>query len=107
MNDQYEYVAQTLMHIIKKHLLDVNFENIGNKITQGKLLGTEIGLRPRHLVYILNDIEKEFDITIPEEEIVYGRFDTFDNISSLIIKQLKVKVMDDISVDKAVKAGLV
>ncbi len=52
------------------------------------LLGEEIGLLPRQLLYVFFDIEKEFNIQIPQECIVNGEFDTINNIVNIVLRQL-------------------
>ena len=53
-----------------------------------KLLGMKIGLPARELLHIYFDIERIFNIGIPEEEIVAGNFDTFEHISEIVERQL-------------------
>jgi len=55
------------------------------------LLGMDIGLEARDLIYLYFDIEKEFDITLPDEDIAEGKFTTFNNIAEIIYNQLQKK----------------
>jgi peptide maturation system acyl carrier-related protein len=61
-----------------------NIENIRNK----ELFDNEIGLNARDLIYLLFDIEKEFKVQIPEEEIAQGNFDSIDHITNIVFKQI-------------------
>lgn len=48
------------------------------------LLGSNIKLAPRDLLYVFVDIEEEFKITIPESYIIEEKFNTFNNILQII-----------------------
>lgn len=51
-----------------------------------KLMGTELGIAPRTLVYIYCKIEEELGVSIPVKEVVDGKFDTFSNICNVVVK---------------------
>lgn len=53
-----------------------------------ELLGKGFMFTATDLLYLFFDIEKEFAITIPQEDIAVGRFNTFNNIVEIIAKQL-------------------
>jgi acyl carrier protein len=55
-------------------------------------LGKEWGLAPRDLLYLFFDIENEFGISIPEEAIEKGKFDTINNIAGIISLKIEKKV---------------
>ncbi|MCX7921473.1 MAG: peptide maturation system acyl carrier-related protein [Clostridia bacterium] len=63
---------------------DLNFDNLGEAALDKNLLGSEIRFAPRDLLCLFFDIEKEFDITIPQETIIAGKFNTFNNIVVII-----------------------
>lgn len=46
---------------------------------------------PRDLIYLLHDIEDEFDVEISEESISEVQFNTINNIIIIIDKELKLK----------------
>ncbi|WP_251860976.1 peptide maturation system acyl carrier-related protein [Clostridium sp. Marseille-Q2269] len=50
------------------------------------LLGEEIGVKPRDLVLILFDIEKEMGISISHDYINKGKFNTYENILKCVGK---------------------
>lgn len=51
-------------------------------------------LRARDLIYLLYDVEKEFNITISEDDIDNIKFNTIHNIIAIINKQLQQKEME-------------
>lgn len=51
-----------------------------------KLMGIELGIAPRTLVYIYCKIEEELGVSIPVKEVVDGKFDTFSNICNVVVK---------------------
>lgn len=42
----------------------------------------------RELLHVYFDVKNTFGISIPEKDIVEGRFDTFEHIVDIIIEQL-------------------
>lgn len=52
------------------------------------LLGGVISLSERELVYILLDIQKDFNITIPKEYILHNNFSTYNSIENIVREQL-------------------
>ncbi len=54
-------------------------------------LGAAWGLSARDLLYLFLDVEKEFGITIPEEDVAAGNFNSFDNIMGIIRRQVQEK----------------
>lgn len=60
-----------------------NQANIGKK-----LMGTELGIAPRTLVYIYCKIEEELSISIPVKEVIDGNFDTFGNVCKMVSKNV-------------------
>lgn len=59
-----------------------------NETVHKHLLSSSIGFAARDLIYLFFDIEKEFEVKIPEEYIVQGRFCSFSNILEMI-KEIK------------------
>ena len=69
------------------------FRNMFNlEFTESKkeyrLMDDEIMMLPRDLVYLYNEIEKKFQIAIPEQDIITEDFNTFNNILEIIKKQI-------------------
>jgi peptide maturation system acyl carrier-related protein len=60
------------------------------EIQNEHLLGSKIGMEPRHLIYLFFDIEREFGVTIPQEQIISGEFSNLSNIARMIQHQLEV-----------------
>ncbi len=83
-------VKVRLMTVINKMFcLDLNDEE--NEYLDQNLFGNNFKLAPRDLVHLFFTIEKEFSITIPQEDIVEGKFNTFNNIVQIVEKQLRKK----------------
>ena len=73
---------------IFKHRTEIDF--LQNKHIQDlKLLGNDLRVPPRELVLILFDIEKEFDIQIPKDIVIEGRFDTYANVERIVMEQCR------------------
>ena len=53
-----------------------------------KLLGDKIDMQARDLVVFLYAIEEKLDIHLKNEDIISGKFDTFDHILNLICNDL-------------------
>ena len=70
---------------------DIDFNKLGKDSFSQKLLGKELRLSARDLLYIYFDAMNEFNITIPQEEIAQGKFSTFDGIFEIILKQMRQK----------------
>ena len=54
-----------------------------------KLLGKS-GISARELLHVYFDVKNEFEISIPEDDVCNGRFDTFEHIADIIDEQLAV-----------------
>ncbi|MCX7921763.1 MAG: peptide maturation system acyl carrier-related protein [Clostridia bacterium] len=67
-----------------KNRFDLDIAALGEEALDRELLGAEIRFAPRDLLYLFFDIEKNFDITIPQEAIISGKFNTFNNIVEII-----------------------
>jgi len=66
----------------------INFDNQSKKFFDKNLLDDEIGFTPSCLLYLFFDIEKKFDIKIPEEEIVSKNFNSINKIIEIISRQV-------------------
>lgn len=86
----YNTVYLTLKDIFKSRF-ELDIEEKGDIFKDKHLLGTDIKLNARYLVYLYFDIEKAFGITLPDEDIAEGKFSTFNNIAQIICKQLQKK----------------
>lgn len=73
---------------IFKDRFDMDFSSMEEAALDEELLGRKLKLKPRDLLYIFFDIEKEFGIAIPEKEIDQGSFNTFNSIVETISSQL-------------------
>lgn len=63
-----------------------NFDigKLGDDFLDKELLGYEIRLAPRDLVYLVFEIEKEFGIIILQDDITAGNFKTLNGIVDVI-----------------------
>ena len=68
------------------------FNDMGEEVLDAELLGWKLRLKARDMLYVFFDIEREFGIVIPEEDIASGRFNTFNNIADIIGRQLLQKI---------------
>ncbi|MFZ5986131.1 MAG: peptide maturation system acyl carrier-related protein [Bacillota bacterium] len=57
-----------------------------------ELMGKEIRLLPRDLLYLFFDVEREFGIQIPEGEIINGNFRSINSIIGIIERQMNKEV---------------
>lgn len=74
------------MNKIMKNRFDIEF--FDSDLYDVNLLNSKIGISPRGLVFLFFDVENEFKIKIPEQEIVLERFTTFNNIYQIIMEQI-------------------
>lgn len=78
---------------IFKTRFDINLFNNELNIDDN-LLGNKFRLAARDLYYLLCDIEKEFDITISEDDIDNIKFNTINSIIKIVNKKLLQKAME-------------
>lgn len=82
------------MNAIKEKLNKILLKRSGHNFAGNsalyhkKLLGLQICMPARELLHVYFDVEQEFGISIPEEEIVAGNFDTAEHIAEIIERQL-------------------
>lgn len=82
----------TRLNNIFKNKFNIDlFNNEININIYDNLLGNKFKLAPRDLFYLLCYIEKEFDITISEDDINNIQFNTISNIIKIINKELQQK----------------
>lgn len=74
----------------------MNFVEKESRYIDNHLLGKELGLQARDLLYIHADVEERFNIKLSQEEIAAGKFSTFNNIYKIICKQLNKKEMEEV-----------
>lgn len=60
---------------------------INPELKDAKLFGEVINLPVRELLLILYDIELQFDIRVPTQTILDGKFDSYFHIAELIALQ--------------------
>lgn len=76
------YIKNRLMNLLDKkyHIAIDNDRDICNE----ELLGASINMGAIDLMSLLLDIEREFKITIIEEDILKGKFRTVNTICNLV-----------------------
>lgn len=87
-----EEIYKKLYEIIKKRY-NLDLSNKSNEVKDENLLGNKIGFSTSELLYLYFDIEREFNIEIPEGQIISGGFSTINNIARMIQSQLQLKVI--------------
>jgi len=70
---------------MKRFLLDFSHNQ---EMKEEKILGKS-GIPARELLHVYFDVKETFNISIPEEDIANGNFDTFAHIADIIEKQLQ------------------
>lgn len=86
--DNYNGNIDKKLKGIIQNLLKLDFESTYADFLDEHLLSNRFKLAPRDLVYLHRDVEKAFDITIPQIDIAEGRFSSFNSICALILSQL-------------------
>ncbi|MCX7747537.1 MAG: peptide maturation system acyl carrier-related protein [Clostridia bacterium] len=81
-------IAEGLKGIFKRRF-GIEEKMWNHEVKNKHLLGKEIRLAPRDLLYVFFDLEKEFNINIPENDIVEGRFNSFENAVDIVFEQLQ------------------
>jgi len=74
---------------IFKNTVELDFDKMDAIALDKNFLGKHLELEPRDLVYLLDAIEREFNLTIPQKTIAEGKFSTFNNIYSIINSQMR------------------
>ncbi len=83
-------IKEELMGIFRKRL-NIDFIKWDKDYYSKNLLGEEIQLSARDLLYIFFDVKNRFNITIPQEDIANGKFSTFEGIFEVVESQVKLK----------------
>lgn len=81
------YVKDGLISLFKERY-NLDFKERYREYLDSHLLGAKLKLNTLDLLYLFKDVEKKFNIIIPEEEIVKGRFSTFNNILEIIYTEI-------------------
>ncbi|EPR07705.1 peptide maturation system acyl carrier-related protein [Ruminiclostridium papyrosolvens] len=79
-----------LIQIFKKRI-NIDFTKWDKDYYSKNLLGEEIRLSARDLLYIYFDVKSQFNITIPQEEIANGKFSTFGGILEIVQNEMKLR----------------
>ena len=65
--------------------LNVNIDNMTEDEKDYPLLSKKFDVMPYQMLVFFTRVEKEFDIRIPDESIVDGKFNSYNDISKIIL----------------------
>lgn len=80
-----EFIREKLLDILADRF-KVNMDK-KEGIYDLNLLGKSIKMTPSDLIGLFLDIEKQFNITFSEEDIIKGRFKTINSITQVICEK--------------------
>lgn len=55
-------------------------------------IGPEWQFTARDLVYLYVDVEREFDLSIPAEEVAKGNFNSFRHVERIILHEMEARL---------------
>lgn len=79
---------EAILENIFLEVTSIDFRKSG-KLKNLNLFGSKLNVMPIYLVLVLLDIERTLGICFEEEDILNGRFDTFNDILLLINRESK------------------
>ncbi|KEI95774.1 hypothetical protein N494_15285 [Clostridium botulinum A2B7 92] len=80
--------VQRKLNDIFNRIFDINLNSIDEKLFERSLLGDFFCFEPIDLVCLYMEVEKIFNISIPQEYVVENKFNTINDIKEIIIIQL-------------------
>ncbi|ACL76926.1 peptide maturation system acyl carrier-related protein [Ruminiclostridium cellulolyticum] len=83
-------IKEGLLNIFNQRF-NIDFTKWDKDYYTKNLLGEDIQLSARDLLYIYFDVKSQFNITIPQEEIANGKFSTFGGIFEIVLSQIKLR----------------
>lgn len=83
-------IKERLLNIFNQRF-NIDFTKWDKDYYTKNLLGEDIKLSARDLLYIYFDVKSQFNIAIPQEEIANGKFTTFGGIYDVVESQMKLK----------------
>ena len=81
-----EEIADKVIEVIK-NAVSIDLTKYADQLAEKSLFDLEIGLLPRDLLEIFFELQKVFDITFEETDVIDSRFDMFPNIVECIYKK--------------------
>lgn len=69
---------------IFRNRLEMDIESYEEDSLDKNLFGDQFMLKPRDLLCIFVDVEREFGISIPENVVLEGKFNTINNIADIV-----------------------
>jgi peptide maturation system acyl carrier-related protein len=98
MHKTNEEINSTLKEIFQKRF-GIDLNTINEEHDAKNLLGKEWGFASRDLIYLYFDVEKAFGITIPQADIIDGKFSSISNIVGIISHQLNQQNKESIVIN--------
>ncbi|NFL55796.1 peptide maturation system acyl carrier-related protein [Clostridium botulinum] len=80
--------VQKKLNDIFNKTFDISLNSINEELFERSLLGDFFCFEPIDLVCLYMEVEKIFNISIPQEYIAENKFNTINNIKKIIIMQL-------------------
>lgn len=81
-----EEIANKVIEVIN-NAVKVDLANYSNLLTEKSLFDLEIGLLPRDLLEFFFELQKAFNITFEEKDVMDSRFDMLPNIVECIYEK--------------------
>ncbi|MDF2989339.1 MAG: hypothetical protein K0R50_4849 [Eubacterium sp.] len=82
-----EEIYEKLKNIFSERF-EIDLDSMPKENLEKHLLSSDIGLAPRNLIYIYLDIEKNFGISIPDEDVATGSLSSVSKIIEMVKRQL-------------------
>lgn len=87
MNNKSRNIILINLKAIFNELFHVNLDELKFDYLNEELLGNKFKCAPRDLLYLYFKIEKTFNIKIPKDDIIKGKFNNINNIINIILIQ--------------------
>lgn len=86
MDNEVQGIEKKLYEILK-YRSGIDFEK-NDDIKNSEIFGSKINIPIREMVLVVLDIESKFNMHIPKETIINGKFRTYNDILECIEKNL-------------------
>ncbi len=83
--------VQEKLNDIFNRIFDINLNSINKELFEKSLFGDVFCFEPIDLVCLYMEVEKIFNISIPQEYVAENKFNTINAIKEIIITQLGQK----------------
>ncbi|MBK1810691.1 hypothetical protein JHL18_08580 [Clostridium sp. YIM B02505] len=79
-----QQILDKLSEVIEKRF-DFPVKEISPSWEKELILGSKFGFTPRELIYLYFEVQREFGLKIPQENILDGSFKTLEGIAESIL----------------------